>query len=237
MDITGKVVLITGASSGIGAATARTAANAGGRLILAARRTDRITALAEDLPDALAVTCDVTDPAQVHAAVAAATGQYGRVDILVNNAGQGLHLPLDEVDPDDFRAVLDLNVVAPLVVMQAVLPVMRAQKSGVIVNVSSATTQMALPGLGAYAASKAALNMLSAVARRELAADGITVSTILPFVTATEFHQTLRAGQVVPAAANFPVHSANHVAAPILDLIRTGDDEASPLPDALLTPQ
>jgi NADP-dependent 3-hydroxy acid dehydrogenase YdfG len=233
MDIIGKVVLITGASSGIGAATARAAARVGARPVLAARRTDRITALADELPDALAVSCDVTDPAQLHAAVARAVDHYGSIDILVNNAGQGLHQPLEQVDPDDFRAVLDLNVVAPLVAMQAVLPVMRAQKSGAIVNVSSATTQMTLPGLGAYAASKAALNMLSAVARRELATDGITVSTILPFVTATEFHQTLRAGQVVPAAADFPVHNADHVAAAILDLIRTTDPESSLLPDSL----
>ncbi|GAA1909204.1 SDR family NAD(P)-dependent oxidoreductase [Streptantibioticus ferralitis] len=93
---------------------------------------------------------------------------------------------------------------------------------------------MVLPGLGAYAASKAALNMLSATARRELAADGITVSTILPFVTATEFHQTLRAGQVV-SAADSPVHSADHVAAAILDLIHTGNAETSLLPESLTT--
>jgi NADP-dependent 3-hydroxy acid dehydrogenase YdfG len=230
MDIKDKVVLITGASSGIGAATARAAAQAGARLILAARRADRLQALAGQLPDALAVPCDVTDPAQVRHAVAAGVDHYGRIDVLVNNAGQGLHLPLEQVDPDDFRAVLDLNVVAPLVAVQAVLPTMRAQRSGAIVNVSSATTQLALPGLGAYAATKAALNMLSAVARKELAADGVTVSSVLPFVTATEFHQTLRAGRIVPAAADFPVHSADHVADAILDVIRTGEAETSLLP-------
>jgi NAD(P)-dependent dehydrogenase (short-subunit alcohol dehydrogenase family) len=232
MDLTGKVVLITGASSGIGAATARAAADAGARVVLAARRTERINALAGDLPRALAVTCDVTDPGQVRAAVSAGVDHFGRLDALVNNAGQGLHLPLEDVDPDDFRAVLELNVIAPLVAMQAVLPVMRAQKGGAIVNVSSATTQLVLPGLGAYAAGKAALNQLSATARTELAADGITVSTVLPFVTATEFHQTLRAGAIVPAG-DFPVHSAERVAAAILDLIRTGQAETSLLPPGI----
>lgn len=232
MDLTDKVVLITGASSGIGAATARAAADAGARVVLAARRTERINALAGDLPHALAVTCDVTDPGQVRAAVSAGVDHFGRLDVLVNNAGQGLHLPLEDVDPDDFRAVLELNVIAPLVAMQAVLPVMRAQKGGAIVNVSSATTQLVLPGLGAYAAGKAALNQLSATARTELAADGITVSTVLPFVTATEFHQTLRAGAIVPAG-DFPVHTAEQVAAAILDLIRTGQAETSLLPPGI----
>jgi NAD(P)-dependent dehydrogenase (short-subunit alcohol dehydrogenase family) len=236
MNLTGKVVLITGASSGIGAATARAAADAGARVVLTARRTERINALARDLPHALAVTCDVTDSGQIHAAVRAGVDHFGRLDALVNNAGQGLHLPLQDVDPDDFRAVLDLNVIAPLVAMQAVLPVMRAQGGGAIVNVSSATTQLVLPGLGAYAAGKAALNQLSATARTELAADGITVSTVLPFVTATEFHQTLRAGSIVPAAADFPVHTAEQVAAAILDLIRTGHAETSLLPPGIGNP-
>src|SRR5579859_3773658 len=130
MDLVDKVVLITGASSGIGAATAHAAAESGARVVLVARRTERVQALARLLPDALAVTCDVTDRMQILAAVAAAVDRHGRLDVLVNNAGQGLHLPLDQVDPADFRAVLELNTIAPLVVMQAVLPVMRAQRSG-----------------------------------------------------------------------------------------------------------
>jgi NAD(P)-dependent dehydrogenase (short-subunit alcohol dehydrogenase family) len=232
MDLVDKVVLITGPSSGIGAATAH-AAECGDRVVLAARRTERVQALARLLPEALAVTCDVTDPAKVRAAVAAAVDRHGRLDVLVNNVGQGLHLPLDQVDPADFRAVLELNTIAPLVAMQAVLPVMRAQKSGTIVNVSSATTHRALPEIGVYSASKAALDMLSAVARRELAQDGITVSAVRPSVTATEFHQHLRAGRIFPCAANRPADSADHVAAVILGLIRTGEAEATLGPGGL----
>src|SRR5512142_2495918 len=130
MDIEDTVVLITGASSGIGAATARAAAKEGARLVLAARRTDRIQALAAELPDAVAVTTDVTDPAQVRAAVEAGLDRYGRIDVLVNNAGQGLYQQLERVDAEDFRAILELNVVAPLVAMQAVIPPLPAQGRG-----------------------------------------------------------------------------------------------------------
>jgi len=112
MKINGTVVLVTGASSGIGAATSRAASQAGARVVLAARREDRIRQLANDLGQAVPVRCDVTDAGQVRASVRAATDAYGRVDVLCNVAGQGLHAPLQDIDPDDFRAVLDLNLVA-----------------------------------------------------------------------------------------------------------------------------
>src|SRR5664279_1398322 len=192
MDINGAVVLVTGASSGIGAATARAASRAGAQVVLVARREDRIRQLASELGEAVPVRCDVTDAGQVDAAVRAATDAFGRIDVLCNIAGQGLHAPLEEIDPDDFRAVLELNLVAPLVTMQAVLPIMRKQGSGSIVNVSSGITFSALPGSAAYGASKAGLSKLSAVARAELADAGIAVSTMYPFVTDTEFIESLR---------------------------------------------
>ncbi len=111
-----------------------------------------------------------------------------------NNAGQGLHVPVEEIDPNDLRAVFELNVVAPLLLTQAVLPSMRARGSGAIVNVSSATTLRVFPGLGGYAATKSALNMLSQVGRLELAPAGVRVSVVYPSLTATEFHESLRAG-------------------------------------------
>jgi NAD(P)-dependent dehydrogenase (short-subunit alcohol dehydrogenase family) len=198
---------------------------------------NRIRALAEELPDARAVACDVTDARQLTGAVETAVDGYGRLDVLVNNAGQGLHLPLADVDPDDFRAVLELNVVAALAAMQAVVPVMRNQGAGSIVNVSSGTTLAVRPGAGAYAASKAALNMLSSVARLELADAGIVVSTVYPFITATEFHRSLRAGEL-PATA--PAEQAppelrpqrpEHVAEVILELIRSGAERADLVPE------
>jgi NADP-dependent 3-hydroxy acid dehydrogenase YdfG len=227
MELDGAVVIVTGASSGIGAATARLAAEEGARVVLAARRSDRIQALAAELPGALAVPTDVRDPAQIARLVQATLDRHGRVDVLVNNAGQGLHVPLERVQLDDLKAITELNVYAPLVAMQAVLPTMRRQGRGAIVNVSSATSRMVLPGLGAYSATKSALNMLSQVARKEFAPDGIVVSLVYPSVTATEFHQALRAGARVGDGSASPVApcTAEQVAEAIIGVIRSGAEE------------
>jgi short-subunit dehydrogenase len=170
------------------------AAGRGARVVLAARRSARIEALARDLPDALAVPTDLRDPTQIVRLVNATLDRFGRVDVLVNNAGQGLHVPVEQVRIEDLMAITELNFYAPLLAMQAVIPPMRKQGGGAIVNVSSMTSRMVLPGVGGYSATKAALNLLSQVARRELAPDGIVVSVVYPAVTATEFHQSLAAG-------------------------------------------
>ncbi|HUZ09114.1 MAG TPA: SDR family oxidoreductase [Acidimicrobiales bacterium] len=217
------VCIVTGASSGIGAATARQLSGLGANVVLAARRTDRIEALAHDLPGSLAVTTDVTVIGEVERLVARTIDSFGRVDVLVNNAGQGLHVPLEELDPVDLRAVFELNVVAPLVGMQAVLPSMRAGHGGAIVNVSSATSLRVFPGLGGYSATKAALNMLSQVGRLELADAGVVVSVVYPSVTATEFHQRLRAGHLVTGARTIVPDPPELVSRAIVMAIRTGE--------------
>ena len=228
MELQDAVVIVTGASSGIGAATARLASREGAKVVLAARRADRLEALAAELPGSMAVPTDMRDPAAIGCLVAATLDRHGRIDVLVNNAGQGLHVPLEYVNPDDLRAVMELNVFAPLLAMQAVIPVMRRQGRGAIVNVSSGTSLMVLTGLGAYSATKAALNMLSQVARRELEADGIVVSLVYPTVTATEFHRALRAGARVDSGHSGPVQpqSPELVAEAIVGLIRSGEAEA-----------
>jgi NAD(P)-dependent dehydrogenase (short-subunit alcohol dehydrogenase family) len=228
-------MIVTGASSGIGEATARLAAKAGARLVLAARRADRLQRLALELPDAIAVTTDMRVPDQVRALVATAEDHYGRVDVLINNAGQGYHVPVEKVTLEDFQAIIELNVYGPLVALQAVLPLMRHQGGGSIVNVSSGTVRGAWPGVGPYASSKAALTHLSRVARNELAAEGIVVSTVFPYVTATEFHEALRGGalrQPPPGGTGRPpVHPPELVAEAILQLVRSGEEEI------VLTPQ
>jgi NADP-dependent 3-hydroxy acid dehydrogenase YdfG len=234
MDINGAVVLVTGASSGIGAATARAASRAGARVVLAARREDRIRNLAEELGNAVPVRCDVTDAGQVAAAVRAATDTFGRIDVLVNNAGQGLQASVGEIDPDDFRAILDLNLVAPLITMRAVIPVMREQGAGSIVNVSSGIALSVIPGSGAYAGSKAGLGHLSAVARKDLESAGIVVSTMYPFITATEFLDSVRAGHEAAAQLEHShgprPQTPDQVAEAILDLIKTGAERADLVP-------
>jgi len=224
MEVNDRVVIVTGASSGIGAAFARLAAGEGARLVLAARRTERLEALAAELPGALAVTTDLRDPAQVRRLVAAAAEAFGRVDVLVNNAGQGMHVPVEEARLEDLQAIVELNLYGPLVAMQAVLPLMRAQGGGAIVNVSSNTTRMVIPGIGPYSATKCALNQLSATARAEWAADGVVVSVVHPSVTATEFHQTLRAGAMRGGGRLVP-EAPEVVARAILEAIRSGAAE------------
>jgi NADP-dependent 3-hydroxy acid dehydrogenase YdfG len=129
-DVVGKTVVVTGASSGIGAATARLLHHAGARPVLAARRADRLRDLSAELGGALAVETDVTDRGQIKALIDATLNRHGRIDALVNNAGAGLHQTLDAVDPDEFLRVLDLNVVSVLTMTQAVLPAMRQQGGG-----------------------------------------------------------------------------------------------------------
>jgi NADP-dependent 3-hydroxy acid dehydrogenase YdfG len=223
MKIDRSVCIVTGASSGIGAATARQLAGLGARVVLAARRTDRLEALARELPGAVAVTTDVTVDGEFEHLVAETVDRFGGVDVLVNNAGQGLHVPLEQLDPVDLRAVFELNVVAPLRGMQAVLPSMRSTGGGAVVNVSSATSLRVFPGLGGYSATKAALNMLSQVARIELADAGVTVSVVYPSVTATEFHQHLRAGRILAGARTIPLDPPELVGQAIMLAIRTGE--------------
>ena len=204
MDIQDKVVIITGASSGIGAATARLLSARGAKVVLAARREDKLRQLEAELPNSLAVVTDVTNPGDIAKLVAKTIEHYGRVDVLVNNAGQGLHVPLEHVKLDDYTAIMELNVYAPLLLMQAVLPHMREQGGGTIVNISSGTTRMVLPGVGAYASTKSALNMLSQVARAEFAADKVNVTLICPYITTTEFHDVLRDGSPAGLGSRAP---------------------------------
>ena len=223
LDLTGKTVIVTGASSGIGEATARALHAAGALPVLAARRPDRLRQLSEQLGGALAVPTDVTDPAARQALIQATLDRHGRIDGLVNNAGAGILKLLVDIEPEEFSQLLQLNLVSALAMTQAVLPAMRDQGGGRIVNVSSGVIQTPAPTVSAYAASKAGLAMLSAVARVELAADGVAVSTVLPSLTATEF-----AGGVYQLGAEpfpgFVVQSADYVARVILRALRTGED-------------
>ena len=223
IDLAGKAVIVTGASSGIGEATARRLHAAGANPVLAARRADRLAELSQELGGALAVPTDVTDPAQVHELVAATLDRHQRIDGLVNNAGTSVHGPLDQTDPAEFSRALQLNVVGLLTVTQAVLPAMREQRFGRIVNISSGTTRRVAVGAGAYASSKYAVNMLSAVLREELADDGIAVSLLLPSVTATEFGDSMFKLGASPRPG-MVVQSPGYVAGVVLRLLRTGEE-------------
>ena len=168
-----KVVIITGATSGIGLATARAFTAAGARVVPASRRSTP--------------PCDVTKDDDVRQLVERTLAEFGRIDILINNAGAGLRAPLVDVKPEDARAVMELNFFGALRCIKAVLPVMQRQGSGQIVNISSVIGVVATPRNSIYCASKFALRALSDALRMELHGTGIDVISVLPGYTDTPF--------------------------------------------------
>jgi NAD(P)-dependent dehydrogenase (short-subunit alcohol dehydrogenase family) len=187
VQINDHVFLVTGASSGIGLSTAEALTTAGAKVALLARSTGALQDLAARLPGSLPLTADVTDFAALTAAIATAHSHYGRLDGLINNAGRSYGAQVEEVDPAIFEEIFRLNVLAPIVAMQSVIPIMRNAGGGAIVNVNSGTAFMTIPGYSVYSASKRALLGFTQTARGELAADGIAVSEVYPTLTATNF--------------------------------------------------
>ncbi len=187
MQIEDRVFIVTGASSGIGRSTAIALAGRGAKVALLARSTDALEELARQLPGSLPVTVDMTQFEGVREAIGALHRHYGRIDGLVNNAGRSYAAAVEEIDPALFDEIFHLNVLGPIVAMQAVIPLMRAQGGGSIVNINSGTAFMTLPQYSVYSSSKRALLGFSLTARAELEKDGIAVSEIYPFITATNF--------------------------------------------------
>ncbi|WP_328313284.1 SDR family oxidoreductase [Streptomyces sp. NBC_00442] len=184
-----KVVAITGASSGIGEATARRLAADGHRLLLGARRTDRLAALAEEIAAAGGTAAfrrlDVTDADDVRAFVAAARERYGRLDVLVNNAGVMPLAPLDTLRTDEWDRMIDVNVRGVLHGIAAALPTMRAQGGGHVVNIASVGAYEVSPTAAVYCATKFAVRAISEGLRQESAGD-IRVTLVSPGVTESE---------------------------------------------------
>jgi len=187
MDIKGKVAIVTGASSGIGLATAKLLSSKGAKLALVARSKDKLDKLAEELPEAIAITADISEVEDVKNIVKQAYEHFGRIDILVNNAGRGYDVPVEKTDIEIFHYLFDLDVVGPLVAMKEAIPLMRRQGGGTIVNVSSGTALMYLPDNGPYSGLKRALAHISLTARTELEKDKIVVSVVYPYITLTDF--------------------------------------------------
>jgi len=187
MQIKDRVFIVTGASSGIGLSTAAALADHGGKVALLARTEPALEKLSAQLSDSLPIAVDMTDFKAVREAVGAVHDHYGRIDGLVNNAGRSYAARVEEIEPELFDEIFHLNVLGPIVAMQAVIPVMRSQGAGSIVNVNSGTAFMVLPEYSVYSSSKRALLGFSLTARAELEKDRIIVSEIYPFLTATNF--------------------------------------------------
>lgn len=184
-----KTILITGASSGIGAATARALAQAGARVALTARGAERLEALAAELPGRpLVLPADLADPHTPARLVEQTLAAAGGLDAVILNAGVGLAAPVADLRPEDLEALLAINLYSPLRLIQAALPALQRAR-GQVLLVSSVVGLRALPYLSAYAASKAALDRLSEGLRVELRDSGVAVTLVRPGTTRTAFSQ------------------------------------------------
>lgn len=186
-----KTWLITGASSGLGAALADHALERGDNVVVAARRTDRLAQIAATAPDrVLAQHMDVTDPASVKAAIAAAEDRFSGIDVLVNNAGYGIVGAVEETPDAELRAMMETNFFGAVTVTGAALPGMRARRKGAIVMISSLGGQLSFSGFGPYSASKFAMEGLTEALAQEVAPFGLKAMIVEPGVLRTEFADT-----------------------------------------------
>jgi len=193
--IKGKVVVITGASSGLGEATARHLSAQGATVVLGARRLERIETLAGELASnggkSLAVQTDVTDREQVTGLVGAAIATFGRVDVMLNNAGLMPHSPLDRLKVDDWDRMIDVNIKGVLYGIAAALPHMVAQRSGHIISVSSVAGHKVRPGSIVYSATKHAVRVISEGLRQEVKPYGLRTTVISPGAVDTELPDSI----------------------------------------------
>ncbi len=202
MNLHGKTVLITGASRGIGAETARVFANAGANVALLARSTDAIAALADEIgAQAIALPCDVGHYDQVAAAVQSCIDRFGALDVLIGNAGVIEPIAhLSASDPEDWGQVIDINLKGVYYGMRAAMPVMQAAGGGTIITISSGAAHNALEGWSHYCTSKAGAAMLTLCAHKEGAAQGIRAMGLSPGTVATEMQHQIKASGMNPVA-------------------------------------
>lgn len=198
----GKVVAITGASRGIGAAAVRVFAAAGAKVALLSRSTEEIEALAAKIgPSALAVRCDVADWTSVRGAIEQTVQAFGRLDVLVNNAGSIDPIArLADADPQAWGRGIDVNLKGVFHGMRAAVPVMRAQGGGTIITVSSGAARTALEGWSSYCAGKAGALMLTQAAHLEEGPHGIRVLGLSPGTVATEMQVKIKASGINPVS-------------------------------------
>jgi NAD(P)-dependent dehydrogenase (short-subunit alcohol dehydrogenase family) len=208
-----KVVLVTGAGRGMGVDIARAALGAGHRVVATARNAQKVTDALGSHDDLLAVALDVTDPASVQTAVDAAVERFGRIDVLVNNAGNFYAGFFEEIAPEDFRAQVDTNLFGPLNVTRAVLPVMRAQRSGLVVTISSTAGLIGQEFCTAYAASKFALEGFMESLTPEVAPYGIHTMVVEPGFFRTDLLTPESTSYAQPSIADYAERTEQTVTA------------------------
>jgi len=206
-NITGRVVVITGASSGLGEATARYLAERGAAVVLGARRAERLQALVDEITraggKASAVVTDVTDPLQVQALVDAAVDTHGRVDVLLNNAGVMPHSPLERRKIDDWNRTIDINIKGVLYGIAAALPHMQRERAGHIINVSSVAGHKVGKNNAVYAATKTAVRVITEGLRQEVKPWNLRTTIISPGAVATELPNSVTEADVAKGIGQF----------------------------------
>ena len=228
MDLKGKVVIVTGASSGIGEATARQFGREGARVVLAARRVDKLESLAKEIhamgmgSQAFVVQADLSKLEDIQKLVSGTLEIFGRIDVLVNNAGFGRLDWLENLDPvKDIQAQIDVNVMGVIQTTRQVLPVMIQQRSGSIVNMCSMAGLVGTPTYTIYAASKHAVHGFSEALRREVKPWGIDVSLVYPGGVVTEFTQHAGIKRKTKATTpKFMLLTAEQVGEAVVKLVR-----------------
>lgn len=232
MDIKEKVAIVTGASGGIGLATAKLLSSKGAKLALVARSKDKLEHLAMELPNAISIPADISKVEEVKKMIKQAYDHFGRIDILINNAGRGYDTSVEHTDIEIFHYIFDLDVVGPVAAMKEAVPIMRRQGGGAIVNVSSGTALMYLPDNGPYSGLKRALAHISLTAE-ELEKDKIIVSVVYPYITLTDFEKnTIKDVSLQEQPESAEAHEAfskadspEYTARRIVDGIESGEAE------------
>ncbi len=212
-NVTGKVVAITGASSGLGAETARHLVKSGARVALGARRLDRLEALARELgnENCAVFKVDVTDREQVRAFVDHAVKTFGRIDVMINNAGLMPLAPLEMMRFDEWDQCIDVNIKGVLWGIAAALPYFQAQKAGQFINVSSVAGHTVSPGGAIYSATKYAVRVISEALRKEVKPYNIRTTILSPGAVDTELPASVKAEGVADAIAQY--YEANAIPA------------------------
>jgi NADP-dependent 3-hydroxy acid dehydrogenase YdfG len=227
----GKVALVTGASSGIGEATALALAAEGARIAAAARRGDRLAALVKRIEEhggqAIPLVVDLTEEAQVREMVHRTRDMWGRLDLLVNDAGVAKPSPIDGANTEDWRQMVNINLLGLMYATHAVLPLMKAQGSGQIVNISSTVGRIARAGFGVYAATKWGVGAFSEALRQEVSQQHIRVTVIEPGLVATEIQEL-----ITDPAAKEQIQAQMHALTPL-----ASEDIAAAIVYAVTVPQ
>jgi short-subunit dehydrogenase len=234
MEIKDKVIIVTGASQGIGLATARLLSIAGAQVVLAARSGELLKKYEKELDNSFAIEIDMRKPEDIKKLIDTTIEKFGRIDLFINNAGQGMYGPVEKIDIEKYKEIMELNVYAPLRAMEMIIPIMRTQGGGMILNISSRVSKNYFPNLAAYASTKYALNALSLTARTELSKDNIVVSVFHPKMTATNFGKNAIRIEAPQSSAGarpgdrpgIEVDSAEAVAEGIIEQIKSESPEA-----------